>query len=135
MNIAVESIYTIKDPELLHDTWVGGGMGTYEENTNWAEGHSIVEHTKGKNERVPVLFASATSIDVLLCALLQDVFVEKTGDHSWRTKYSFEHLTAIPTPHPITELVSLASARRKMHLSLIFLVFFQRWSRSLGAAE
>ncbi len=64
------------------------------------------------NERVPVLFASATRIDVLLfCALLKEVDVDQKGEHSWLTMYSFERLTAIPTPHPITELVSLASGK------------------------
>jgi hypothetical protein len=43
--------------------------------------------------------------------VLRDVHIERTGEHSWLTKYWFDRLTAIPTPHPITELVSLASGK------------------------
>ena len=90
-----------------------GGTGTFEENTNWVQGHSIVEEAKGTNERVPVLFASATRIDFLLfCALLKKVDVVQIGEHSWQTEYSFERLTAIPMPHQITELVSLLSGKQ-----------------------
>ena len=99
------SIYTMRHSSELDYLCAGNRASTFVEGKSWITGARLFQEALQAGQIMPVIFSAAeTSGGLIYFAHLTAVKTEKDGKHG-RTTYSFENLTRIAIPKPLSILI------------------------------
>jgi len=101
-NLCNYCIYTMRNSEELNYLYNSDRKGTFYENQLWKTGKVLFDDAHMHDLKMPILFSSAdTNSGLIYYGTLTSITLLETEN---KTKYSFENLTKISIPKPLSSL-------------------------------